>query len=233
MDSINLPLDSLGIDTPVTPARALLTGDLYTVNGKTWRYDSTIPAWIPLPTPFATQAEMEAGTEAAARVMSPLRVKQAVEELAPAMDQTAIQTAITDKPAFRTNIGAQPAGSYATLTGTETLANKRTPPRVTTIASEATPTVNTDNCDMVSITAQAAAITSMTANLTGMPSNGEMLLYRIKDNGTARAITWGASFVAMGSSLPSTTVISKVLHALFIWDSVTSKWGCISTAYEA
>jgi hypothetical protein len=38
--------------------------------------------------------------------MSPLRVKQAVEELAPAMDQTAIQTAITDKPAFRTNIGA-------------------------------------------------------------------------------------------------------------------------------
>jgi hypothetical protein len=38
--------------------------------------------------------------------MSPLRVKQAVEELAPAMDQTAIQTAITDKPAFRTDIGA-------------------------------------------------------------------------------------------------------------------------------
>jgi hypothetical protein len=115
---------------------------------------------------------------------------------------------------------------------TATLTNKRIPPRITTITSSATPTVNTDNCDMVTITALAEAITSMTTNLSGTPNNGEMLLYRIKDNGTARAITWGASFVAMGASLPTTTVLSKVLHVLFVWDSVTSKWGCISTAYE-
>jgi hypothetical protein len=86
---------------------------------------------------------------------------------------------------------------------------------------------------MVTITAQAEAITSMTSGLSGTPNNGEMLLYRIKDNGTARAITWGASFQAMGAALPTTTVLSKILHVLFIWDSVASKWGCLSTAQEA
>jgi hypothetical protein len=124
-------------------------------------------------------------------------------------------------------------GDIAGVDATQTLTNKRTPPRVTTITSSATPTVNTDNCDMVTITALAEAATSMTSGLTGTPSNGEMLLYRIKDNGTARAITWGASIVAMGAALPTTTDLSKVLHVLFVWDSVTSKCGCISTAYEA
>jgi hypothetical protein len=118
-------------------------------------------------------------------------------------------------------------------TAVVTLTNKRITARVITITSSATPTVNTDNCDMVKITALAAAITSMTSGLTGTPADGDMLLYRIKDNGTARAITWGASFEAKGEDLPTTTVLSKVLHVLFIWDSVTSKWGCLSTSQEA
>jgi hypothetical protein len=122
---------------------------------------------------------------------------------------------------------------FATITGTQALTNKRIPPRVTTIASSGTPTINSDNCDMVTITAQAEAITSMTSSLTGTPNNGEMLLFRIKDDGTARAITWGASFKAFGAALPTTTVLSKTLHALFIWDSVDSKWGCLSTSQEA
>jgi hypothetical protein len=123
-----------------------------------------------------------------------------------------------------------PAGAEASA---DTLTNKRIPPRITTITSSATPAVNTDLCDMVTITALAVAITSMTSGLTGTPSNGEMLLYRIKDDGTARAITWGASFAAAGASLPTTTVLGKILHVLFIWDSVTSKWCCLSTAQEA
>jgi hypothetical protein len=122
---------------------------------------------------------------------------------------------------------------FATLTGTQTLTNKRIPTRVTTIVSSGTPTVNSDNCDMVTITALAEDITSMSTNLTGTPGNGEMLLFRIKDDGTARAITWGASFEANGAALPTTTVISKRLTALFQWDSVTSKWGCLSTSQEA
>ncbi|MEO6628708.1 MAG: SGNH/GDSL hydrolase family protein, partial [Aquihabitans sp.] len=94
-------------------------------------------------------------------------------------------------------------------------------PRVTTIASSATPTVNTDSAELVTITALAAAITSMTSGLTGTPRNGERLVYRIKDNGTARAITWGAKFEPIGVALPTTTVASKRLRVEFAYDTVT------------
>ena len=113
---------------------------------------------------------------------------------------------------------------------TATLTNKRITPRVTTITSSGTPTVNTDNCDIVNITALAAAITSMTTNLTGTPSIGDVLVFQIKDDGTARAITWGASFTAKGVALPTTTVINKLLTAGFIWNG--SNWGCVGVAQE-
>ncbi len=114
-----------------------------------------------------------------------------------------------------------------------TLTNKRITQRVTTITSSATPAVNTDDCDCVTITALAAAITSMTSSLTGTPNNFDTLVYRIKDNGTARAITWGASFEAKGVALPTTTVLSKVLTVGFVYDTVAAKWGCVSSAQEA
>lgn len=116
--------------------------------------------------------------------------------------------------------------------GTHTLTNKRITPRITTISSHATPTINTDNCDCVTITAQAEAISSMTTNLSGTPTNFQKLIIRIKDNGTARAITWGASFEAKGVALPTTTILSKVLTVGFIYDTVTSKWGCVASAQE-
>jgi len=119
------------------------------------------------------------------------------------------------------------------LATTDTLTNKRITSRITTIVSNANPTINTDNCDAVTITAQAEAIASMTTNLSGTPTNFQKLIIRIKDNGTARAITWGASFEAKGVALPTTTVISKVLTVGFIYDTVTSKWGCVASAQEA
>lgn len=117
--------------------------------------------------------------------------------------------------------------------GTKTLTNTRITARITTITSSGTPTVNTDNCDAVTITAQAAAITSMTTNLTGTPLNFDKLTIRIKDDGTARAITWGASFASRGGTLPTTTVISKVTTVGLIYNTVTSTWDCVAVAQEA
>jgi hypothetical protein len=116
---------------------------------------------------------------------------------------------------------------------TKTLSNTRITPRITSITSSATPTVNTDNADCVTITALAAAITSMTTNLSGTPNNFDQLEFRIKDDGTARAITWGASFVAGPTALPTTTVVNKALHVYFEWDSVQSKWVCMSSGSDA
>jgi hypothetical protein len=116
---------------------------------------------------------------------------------------------------------------------TVTLTNKRITKRVTSIASNATPTINTDNCDAVDITALAVAITSMTTNLSGTPTNFQQLTIRFKDNGTARAIAWGTGFEAAGVALPTTTVISKRLTVGFIYDTTTSKWGCVASVQEA
>lgn len=125
------------------------------------------------------------------------------------------------------------AGGYSPIDGTATLTNKRITARITTISSSATPTVNTDVTDCVTITALATAITSMTSSLTGTPVNFDQLEYRILDNGTARAITWGASFADGPVALPTTTTLSKVLHVFLEWDSVKSKWVCLSTSSDA
>jgi hypothetical protein len=123
------------------------------------------------------------------------------------------------------------AASTLTLLAGNTL-DARVKTRVTSIVSSATPTINTDNCDFVDITALAAAITSMTTNLSGTPTNGQKLTIRFKDNATPRAITWGASFEACGAALPTTTVTSKRTTVGLIWDSTTSKWGSVSVVTE-
>lgn len=118
-----------------------------------------------------------------------------------------------------------------TATQTVTLANKRITPRVVSVTVSATPTINTDNGDFFEITGQNTAITSFTSNLSGTPTNGQTLWIAITDNGTARAITWGASFEASGNiALPTTTVISTRLDVAFIWNTVTSKWRCVGVA---
>lgn len=95
--------------------------------------------------------------------------------------------------------------------------------RLLTIASNATPTINTDLYDLVTITAQAAAITSMTTNLTGTPADGDEL--NIAITGTAaRTIAWGAKFEASTVALPTTTVTTNRLDCKFIWNAATSKW---------
>ena len=116
------------------------------------------------------------------------------------------------------------------ISDTETLTNKRITARVATFTSDATPDVNSDNYDAVTITALAVAITDV--NITGTETNFQKLIFRIKDNGTARAIAWGDDFEDAGVALPTTTVISKLLTVGFIYDSVSAKWGCVAVANQ-
>lgn len=144
---------------------------------------------------------------------------------------TSATNSITLTSTGATNVTLPTTGTLATVAGTETFTNKRVTKRVGTTASSATPTINTDNYDMYTITALAAAITSFTTNLSGTPTDGQTLLISITDNGTARAITWGASFEASGTvALPTTTVLSTRLDVGFIWNTATSKWRCIAQA---
>lgn len=116
-----------------------------------------------------------------------------------------------------------------TISATNTLTNKRVSPRTGTTTSSATPTINTDNVDFYSLTAQTADITSFTTNLSGTPTENQTLWIAITGT-AARAITWGASFEASTVALPTTTVTTARLDVGFVWNTVTSKWRCVASA---
>ena len=111
-------------------------------------------------------------------------------------------------------------------TVTQTLTNKRITPRTGTTTSSATPTINTDNVDEYYITAQAVDITSMTTNLSGTPTLGQLLYISIKGT-AARAITWGASFANGAVALPTTTTTTLELMTLFKWNGTA--WTAMAT----
>src|SRR3990167_4929402 len=84
---------------------------------------------------------------------------------------------------------------------TDTLTNKRITPRIGTEASSATST----------------------------PTDGQVLVIRIKDNGTARALTWNAIYRAgTDVALPSTTVLTKTLYLGFKYNAADSKWDLLA-----
>lgn len=128
-------------------------------------------------------------------------------------------------------LGAHTDTTLATLTGTQTLTNKRITKRAVSTTQSATPAINTDVTDVAHITGLAQAITSMTTNLTGTPLQGDSLRIDITDDGTGRAITWGSSFESSGTvTLPTTTVAGVRLDVGFFWNTVTSKWRCVASS---
>jgi hypothetical protein len=119
--------------------------------------------------------------------------------------------------------------TLATLAGTQTLTAKRVTPRVTSEASSATPTINTDNTDLHRITALTVNITSFTTNLSGTPTHGQKLIIEITGT-AARTIAWGAEFEASTVALPTTTVTTAMLTVGFIYNSATTNWRCVAVA---
>lgn len=118
-----------------------------------------------------------------------------------------------------------------TISSTSTLTNKRITKRIGTTASSSTPTPDADSHDIYTVTALAAGATFGAP--TGTPTDGQSLIIRIKDNGTARTLAYNAIYRAIGVTLPTTTVISKTIYLGFIYNSADTKWDCIAVAQEA
>lgn len=118
----------------------------------------------------------------------------------------------------------------ASLSGAETLTNKRITPRVQSVISSATVTPNADADDAVKITAQAADLTL--ANPSGTPVAMQAMIIRLKDNGTSRAITFGSQYRALGVTLPTATTISKTMYLGIVWNSDDSRWDVVGVSYE-
>lgn len=103
-------------------------------------------------------------------------------------------------------------------------------PRVQTTASSSSVTPDSTN-DLVAITAQAVGLTL--ANPTGTFVEGQSLMIRIKDNGTARTIAFGTNYRAIGITLPTTTTIGKTMYIGIIYNSSDAKWDILGINQQA
>ena len=104
-------------------------------------------------------------------------------------------------------------------------------PNSTTETTTATLAVNSDTVGFAVITALAAGLTINAPS--GTPAQGQKLIIRIKDDGTARSIAYNAVFRAIGLTLPTTTVASKTLYLGFAYNATDTKWDAIALKQEA
>jgi len=104
-------------------------------------------------------------------------------------------------------------------------------PRVSSAASPSSISLDIGSYDQYVVTALANSL-SFPASTTGSPVNGNKIIIRIKDDGTARALSWttsgAGSFRAIGVTLPTTTVVSKVLYVGCIYNSTESYWDVVA-----
>jgi len=101
------------------------------------------------------------------------------------------------------------------------------------VASATTVTPNIDISEMEIVSALASALTI--AVPTGVASSffeGKELTFRIKDNGTARALTWNAIFVDYTGILPTTTVASKTVYIGCKYNVVDTKWDVVAVQVQ-
>lgn len=104
-------------------------------------------------------------------------------------------------------------------------------PREVAIESSATPTPNADITDEYVITALGEA--AEFAAPTGTPVQGQAMIIRIKDDDTARALSFNAIYRAIGVTLPTTTVLGKTLYIAMIYNATDTLWDVLAVAQEA
>ena len=154
----------------------------------------------------------------------------------PSADGTANQALVTDAS------GTLSFATFVTASGTVTLTNKRIDPRVTstTTASSLTPSIAT--ADQYAYTALASALTINA--VTGTPTDGDKMIFRILDNGTSRTITFtggvsggfrpiGTNLTASGSDFTFATTVSKLTYFGCIYNANADRWDVVALTTQA
>jgi hypothetical protein len=143
---------------------------------------------------------------------------------------------------FGANLGSVTTLNFATgttatlVSGTLTLQSAIRPNLLSyTTVSAISPTATTD---MITISVLAATLTIN--SVSGSLQDGQKLLLRIKDNGSAQTLSWNAIYRAVGADIPGSTVASKWMYVGVIYNLVgtgsdaapNSRWDVVSLNIE-
>jgi hypothetical protein len=108
-------------------------------------------------------------------------------------------------------------------------------PRVAAAGSTSgTLTPNGDTTDVFNAFGLTGGIT--VAAPSGTPADGQKIILRFEDNGTGRGITWtttSGAYRAVGSTLPTTTVASKITYVGCVYNSTDVFWDVVAVATQA
>lgn len=99
----------------------------------------------------------------------------------------------------------------------------------TTTMSTLTPDLTDHN--VYALTGQSGTLNIANPTSTAyLPADGEKIIFRIKDNGSAQTINWtGGQYRGVVADLPSTTAGSgKITYMGFIWNAAESTWDMIA-----
>jgi hypothetical protein len=114
------------------------------------------------------------------------------------------------------------------IASTAFVQQERAPRKQTAGANSITPTFAND---IVERLACDGAVTLN--NPTGTAIDGHGIVVRLRDNGTARAIAYGAQYRAVGVTLPTTTTIGKLVYIGMIYNLTDTKWDIVAVGQEA
>jgi len=108
------------------------------------------------------------------------------------------------------------------------ITGSRINPRAFTTASTSTFTPDVNIGDIFTITAQTSSL--ILANPIGTPVEGQKIIIRIKDNGTARALITGSQYRASTDlAFPLSSSLNKTLYLGLIYNSTDTKWDLIAS----
>lgn len=121
--------------------------------------------------------------------------------------------------------------SGANLTATGSISNSRIVTRVASTTSGSSLTPNGDTTDQYEVTALAVGATINAPS--GTPNDGQRLIIRIDDDGSAQSLSWDAIYRVVGTTLPTTTVAGKTLYVGCVYNTNKTKWDVIALSQEA
>jgi len=133
-------------------------------------------------------------------------------------------------------VGAVANASYKVYAVGNALFTQGIAARLYAAATDTAVTVDLTTYDQYSWTALASTLTFNLSPLTNA-NNGNKIIFRIKDNGVSRTLTWTTSgvgsFRVIGTVLPTATVVSKTLYVGCVYNFDDSVWDVIAIGQQA